>query len=172
MPSRKIPALIGLLTVDPGDHTGWALWDGTLRPMTGQITLSRSKDIVGQPAQLASMWERFHELIKEMEPRAVLIEAVEFWSGSVKSRAAASRQNLSKLAYLVGGYSNICAFHGIEWFLMPSRTWKGQMDDHAVAMRVARIIEAQYSSVHVTDAVGMGLHLAGLFNRGKIDKAM
>lgn len=169
MPTKRIPCLIGFLAVDPGDHTGWAFFDGSILPMTGQITLSRSKAVVGQPAQLAYMWEKFSVLISELNPSGVLIEAVEFWGGSAKSRAAASRQNLSKLAYLVGGYANICAAHGIEWALIPSRDWKGQMDDHAVAMRVARVNGAQYASEHITDAVGIGLHFAKLFNRGKLD---
>lgn len=169
MPTKRIPCLINLLAVDPGDHTGWAFFDGGLQPMTGQITLSRSKSINGQPAQLASMWGRFGTLITELNPSGVLIEAVEFWGGSAKSRAAASRQNLSKLAYLVGGYSAICESYGIEWALIPSRDWKGQMDDHAVAMRVARVNGCQYASEHITDAVGIGLHFAKLFNRGKLD---
>lgn len=165
MPHRHHRILQGLLAVDPGDNTGWAYFDGSISPMVGQITLSRSKNVVGQPAQLEWMWEKFSALLSEVNPRGVILEAVEFWSGSVKSRAAASRQNLSKLAYLVGGYGSICTAMGIEWGLLPSRNWKGQMDDAAVKARVIRANGLTYATPHITDAVGIGLHFAGVFTK-------
>ncbi len=158
--------LEGVLCVDPGDHTGWAYFDGTLRPITGQINLPRRRNPESLNAQLSFMFSNFATLLLEYSPHAVALEGVEFWSGSAKSRMAASRQNLFKLAYLVGGYAHCCQTAVIECGIVPATKWKGQMDKEAVALRVQRINGEIYPTSHITDAVGLGFSLAGGFNHG------
>ena len=158
------PKLENLLCIDPGDHTGWAWFtDGKATPFkTGQINLSRSKDLVSMEDQLFSMWIKFDDLLEELQPSHVIIEGVEYWAGSAKSQAAANRQNLFKLAYLAGGYGWIVKTYAREFGFLTARQWKGQLSKEAVAYKVRELTGKTYPSDHVTDAVGIGLAFAGL----------
>src|SRR4030042_5074012 len=93
------------LSVDPGDHSGWAFWTGTLLPRVGQFNVSRGKQVKILEDELSCQWKEFCQLLDNLHPKIVFLEGVEFWEGSLKSVTAAKRQNLSKLSYLVGGYA-------------------------------------------------------------------
>ncbi|MFA7135582.1 MAG: hypothetical protein WC125_06945 [Bacteroidales bacterium] len=152
------------LSIDPGDHTGWAYWKGDLYPVTGQINVSHAKSIKMQEDELAFQWQKFSELL-DVYPglRYVYIEGVEFWEGSFKSVTAAKRQNLSKLAYLVGGFANEARRRGIETRLLPAREWKGQMPNAVLKAKILRINGQDYPSDHIDNAVGLGMSRMGLF---------
>ncbi len=152
--------LNGILAIDPGDKTGWAFFNGSLTPVTGQINLPRRKGLEAWSDQLRFMSNCFFTLLLEHGPRLVVMEGVEFWSGSAKSRMAASRQNLFKLAYLVGSYARCCQAAEIPFEIVPARVWKGQMDKRAVALRVQRVNGETYPTTHITDAVGIGFAFA------------
>lgn len=149
------------LTVDPGDHTGLAWWTGTLYPETNQINLSHAKRIRTLEDELAYMEEQFSAFIDVYQPKTVRIEGVEFWAGSLKSVTAAKRQNLSKLAYLVGGYANEARRRGIQVFLPPASQWKGQMSNDILERKLKRFNGVNYPSEHILNAVGIGFSAMG-----------
>jgi len=155
--------LTDALSIDPGDHTGWAIWKGDLRPEVGQINLSHAKNIKTLEQELTYLWIRFASLLDEVKPNLVLLEGVEFWEGSFKSITAAKRQNLSKLSYLVGGYANEALARGIKSRILPAREWKGQMSNSVLETKVQRINGQVYESDHILNAVGIGLSVMGLF---------
>lgn len=155
--------LNNILTVDPGEHTGWAFWSGDLCPAVGQINLSHSKNIIIQEDELVYLWKRFTNLLTELRPKLLYLEGVEFWEGSLKSVTAAKRQNLFKLSYLVGGYMQSAISAGIPTKLLPARVWKGQMSNQILKEKVYRINRQRYDSDHILNAVGIGLSRLGLF---------
>lgn len=154
--------LNNVLTIDPGDHTGWAYWTGTIYPDTGHIDLSHAKSIITLEDQLTFMWKAFSGLLDNLQPFSVYIEGVEYWEGSFKSVTAAKRQNLSKLAYLVGGYANEARRRGMQVYLPPAREWKGQMSNSILESKVLRLLNKSYPSEHILNAVGIGLSQMGI----------
>lgn len=150
------------ISIDPGDHTGYAIWRGTLYPETGQFNVSHAKNVKMQEDELVSCWTMFSNLLSEHCPRIVYIEGVEFWEGSFKSVTAAKRQNLSKLAYLVGGYANEAIARGVSVRLLPARLWKGQMSNEVLKRKIYRINGQYYPSDHIDNAVGIGMSRMGL----------
>jgi hypothetical protein len=151
-----------LLTVDPGDTTGLAFWEGTENPWTYSFHFpSKIRDKI---EQLNWMTMQFEEIIKHKSPERIIIEEVQFWAGSLTSITAAKRRDLFKLSYLIGGYINCCHHQWIDKIqLVLSQDWKGQMNDAAVASRVYLLNGRRYPNPHVCDAVGMGLNEVGLF---------
>jgi hypothetical protein len=155
------PEAVGLLTVDPGMHTGWAMWDGTLMPVVdafhvGNKTVNRDED------KLAWLWNAFEDLITKTKPKLVIIEGVEYWQGNFKSDVSARNQDLVKLSYLAGGYGLICTKKKIPWAFVPAPKWKGQMNKEATMLRVRRATGQTYVGSHRTDAVGIGLSFMGV----------
>jgi hypothetical protein len=196
MPARKIGAMYtvvedkGLkpldqvLTVDTGDHTGWAFWrnvDVQEPAHYGQITLPRKPTagkknaMLGQlpplsantEMQLAYMWDQFSKIPAKLmtlgmgRPKDVVLESLEHWGTDEASLAAIRSGKLFKLAYLIGGYANIAQHWGAQVHLVKAREWKGQMDKDATKIRVRMAIGKEFGSTHVTDAIGMGLSLMG-----------
>jgi len=154
------------LTVDVGDHTGWAFWDGQQDPKDwGMLVLD--KHIDGMENQLGNMQIQFKYLLEELKPRLCILEGVEFWAGNLRSVTAAKRGNLSKLSYLVGMYGASCFERGISIRIIPAREWKGQLKDPMVLSRVQDLtgIQLKKSEQHIADAIGMGLSLQGMFYR-------
>lgn len=151
-----------ILTIDPGFHTGYAYWTGNNDPITGCFNLSRGKKVVTIEDQLNDMWLKFSALIKTLEPVGCIIESVEHWGGSLKSRTASSKGDLSKLSYLIGGYSYICSKKGISFKLVPAKTWKGQLPNSALVGRVKMINGKEYPNDHILCAVGIGFAEEGL----------
>jgi len=159
--------LKNVLSIDPGDHSGWAYWKGDLFPIVGQFDVSHRKEIRILEDQLAYLWKLFSEnfsllLDKYHNTKYVFLEGVEFWEGSLKSVTAAKRQNLMKLAYLVGGYANEARSRGVEVRILPARQWKGQMSNKVLEKRVLSINGQFYESEHILNAVGIGLSRMGL----------
>lgn len=161
MQSNQI--LTDTISVDPGDHSGWAYWQGTLCPHFGQFNLQNKVRSQILEDQLSCQWREFCQLIDEYKPRTVFLEGVEFWEGSLKSLTAAKRQNLSKLSYLVGGYAEEALRRGITTRIFPARVWKGQMSNEILEAKVYRINNTIYPSEHILNAVGIGMSRMGLF---------
>lgn len=154
------------LTVDVGDHTGWAFWDGKTEPADwGMITLDRN--VKGLEVQLGYMQRRFKCLLEDIKPELCVLEGVEFWAGNLRSMTSARRGNLSKLSYLVGMYMATCLEKGIDVRILLAREWKGQLKDPMVHSRVFNLtgIQLKKGEQHISDAIGIGLSLQGLFYR-------
>lgn len=155
------------LCIDPGvQAVGYAIFRGLLGPSEKTIAPETS----GVIRPLGTGWEeRAADVVEQLRFNfsgfrrlaAVYVEFQEFWEGSVKSHAAASQGDLFKLSFVVGRMAQLFSTsHGLEVQLISPRTWKGQMNDRAVKLRVQRALGKQYRT-HEADAVGIGLHLQG-----------
>ena len=160
--------IAGTLTIDPGDHTGWAYWDLSLRPVVGSFTYASEFKKLGKPWQIYSLAENFGNMIRDnyadgLRIKQVVIEEVSVWENSLKSMAAAKRGDLFKLAMVIGGYIHRCGMLNLPVKLVKPNDWKGQLPDDAVARRVTAINGQQYPNPHIYSAVGIGLNEAGIF---------
>lgn len=159
--------LFNTLTLDPGDHSGWAYWKGSLFPTVGQFTTVLSKKDPIIEDTLAYQWIKFEDLLNNLQPENFFVEGVEFWSGSLKSLTAAKRQNLSKLSYLVGGFAREAIRRGINTRIIPASEWKGQTPNSALELKVLRINGRRYETEHILNAVGIGMSRMGLLQDTK-----
>lgn len=154
-----------MLTIDPGMNTGLALWNGEDLLSVHQITVKHTHNV-----------EDFCVLAKEFEHflwdectclHKVVIEYPGLWAGSAVSMAAASSGDLVKLATMVGillGVLRTVDHVGTPEILLPSpQGWKGQLPKEGVEMRVRRALGRSWSTTHMNDAVGIGLHILGKF---------
>ncbi|NJR72707.1 MAG: hypothetical protein HC773_01360 [Scytonema sp. CRU_2_7] len=156
------------LTVDPGWNTGLAYWIGDKEPIVSIIKEPpRRKKIKLEPTRLKYMFDKFEAYVKSRSIETCVIEGVEMWSGSTKSMTSAARGNLFSLAYIVGGYINICYRLGIHVKLVYPRgggdrvMWKGQLDATKLAARIHRINSKIYPE-HIREAVGIGFSIMGI----------
>lgn len=160
------------MTVDPGWNTGIAYWTGDNDPVTYVIKEPpRRKKIKIEPARLKFMYTSFRKIIETLPtvPDICIIEGVEMWTGNVRSLTAAQRGNLFALAYLVGGYINICHMFCMTVKLVYPRgnkakgqiMWKGQLTPEMVAKRIYRINKTKYPE-HIREAVGIGFSVMGV----------
>lgn len=160
------------LTVDTGWNTGWAYWiRGSLHPKTG-ILIAR-KELDDPIEKIDQLTIEFNALLYTLEPRLVYLEGTQFWEGSIKSEMAWKTEDLIYLSYLIGGYIHVCLLNKIPVIVLTAVQWKGQMTDEQVRLRVGRRNGADYSIMyghrwpHVTDAVGIGLSVMGIFNKSE-----
>jgi hypothetical protein len=154
-----------MLTVDPGFHTGVAYWkDGLLRSFES-FNVSTAKAIKTDEDRLRDMWKKFDGYLQDLEFDVSIcyIEGVEAWGGSLKSRTAGARGDLSKLAYLVGGFCFICLLRDIEFKVIKVREWKGNLPKSVVESRVRKGIIGlpELTNEHTIDAIGIGLSKLG-----------
>ncbi len=158
---KKYNPLLNTLTVDPGNNTGWALWNSRIVPTrTGQITKPRSmKDHI---EILEYMIEMFRIMVELYSPEICVIEGVELWGASAKSYMAGVDGDLMQLSYMVGGYLTVCFARGIKCELIPARGWKGQMPNDVLKRRIKLAIQETFRTEHIDCAVGIGLHKMGI----------
>lgn len=164
--------LNNVITVDPGWNTGIAYWTGDYKPMTRIIVEpSRRKIIKIEPIRLKYMFTNFRQIVGSLPqvPDECYIEGVEMWSGNVRSLTAAQRGNLFALAYIVGGYINVCQKACMSVKLVYPRgnkakgqvMWKGQLNTEKLIKRIKRINGMTYPE-HVREAVGIGFSVMGI----------
>lgn len=144
------------LTVDPGIHTGWALFNRRFSPSDSGV-FSVPNDTT-QERRLFELGRLFLDVIMNTEPDVIVVEDAEYRSGSRKSRASQAHGSLSLLMKIVGGYSMM--YDSV--LLLPAREWKGNLSDEAVARRVFLTLRRQYRQ-HEQEAVGIGLAIYGTF---------
>lgn len=159
------------LTVDTGWNTGCAYWvQGSLHPETHILIAPKDLDPIEKIRHLSI---DFRSVLLMHEPRLVYLEGTAFWEGSVKSEMAWKTEDLIYLSYLVGTYMNVCVRTKIDVSIITAQQWKGQMTDEQVRLRVARRNGMDYKDFygyrwpHVTDAVGIGLGVMGIFNKSE-----
>ena len=157
-----------VVSVDPGWNTGLAYWVGDNFPITDIIKEPpKRKKIRIEITRIKFMLDRFEAYVKSKNPKLLILEGVEMWSGSTRSMTSAARGDLFALAYLVGGYIAICYKLGIKSELVYARggkerkTWKGQLGPEQVAKRIYRINKVEYPE-HIREAVGIGFSKMGI----------
>jgi hypothetical protein len=160
-----------VLTVDPGlGGTGWCYW-AALHPKTlaptrhGVLTAPRS---IGWQSRVTWIAGAFAILLRgELRigsPCSVVIEWPKLWAGSAKSMAAAEKDDLFKLTYLIGALGSRAAMiTSRQPVLLPVNTWKGQLPKREILRRLKKLTGIRFKN-HEGDAAGMGMHLLGLLN--------
>lgn len=159
--------LRNVLTVDTGDNTAIAHWKGHKFPIVTEINCPVWK-IKEQNEQLKYMWMQFSIMLKTMlmsdSVCKVYLEGTNIYRSSLKSMTAATRGNLTKLDYLIGGYANVCCQLDIDFEIITAQQWKGQMSKPATEAKVFLLNGKYYNSEHATDAVGMGFGIMKMLN--------
>jgi hypothetical protein len=155
--------LRNILTVDTGDNTAIAQWLGHKFPFVSDITCPVWK-IKEQNEQLKYMWLAFKNELTNIKICKVYLEGTNVYRNSLKSMTAATRGNLTKLDYLIGGYANICCQMNIDFEIITAQQWKGQMSKEATAAKVKLLNNKTYETEHITDAVAMGFGIMGMLN--------
>jgi len=153
---------INLLTIDPGNHTGWCLISKNHRMDSGHFSASGelsiyihrmrrmfcnlvNGEIIGTP----------HDAVIDL----CIIEGVQVYGDSLKSQTSAKRGDLVRLSYLIGMYAGICDEFSIPFHVVTAKEWKGQWTKAATIAYVKRQLNYELSgaSEHEYDAVAMGL---------------
>lgn len=145
------------LYVDPGYHTGWALFsdeDQIIPIKTGIINCPVK--IKGTIERIKYMQECFYDLIVAEAPNDLIIEGVVLHTGSAKSTMAAGKGDLFNLAYLVGAYVCNAFLEHINVKIVTVNEWKGSLSKQAVHARIKKVTGQKYPE-HIADAVGIGL---------------
>ena len=153
--------LTSVLTVDPGDHTGWAFWEGDIFPRTGIVHLEHSEIGLEDPDRIHILGKLFRKLIATLNPKLVVIEGVNLWGGSAKSQASASRGDSFYLAKAIGAFTYIAKQSGAAVQYINVNQWKGQLPKEEVLRRIKLFNGLEYPN-HIGDAVGIGMHLMGV----------
>ena len=159
-----------ILTVDPGNNTGWALFDieDYIPKQVDYFSLSAiALKTWSVEQQLVNMWNKFMIVLNATEPDRVIIEGTRVYSGSQKSMVSAVRGNLINLTMLLGGYASCCHARGIHFQILTASKWKGQMSKEATAAQVKHITGVTFLNEHITDAVGIGLSVMKLLPIGR-----
>ncbi len=173
---RRVVAKEEVIFVDPGTGgTGWAIFhfperckDAALAPHSWGVIkpTSRHKTWRARFEYIATTFS--NDVLFNAGPERMVLEWPEFWSRSRKSRAAARRGDLVKLAALCGALELAAIQASCESsLLLTPRAWKGSLSKPAVDLRIRHAIHRKYSD-HVSDAVGMGLAVQGFVDTGRV----
>lgn len=163
---RTNGAYASVLFVDPGlGGTGLAHWkEFQTKPRapvepTGHAVL-RAKKVLWQSA-VDDYVLQFRGYIIGWKPQTVVIEWPEVWSDSGKSMASATKGDLGKLYFLIGGFAEACRrLVPCEPLLIAPREWKGQLPKEVVLDRVEKRLGFRPRD-HEGDAIGMGMAAMG-----------
>ena len=151
-----------LLSLDPGNNTGYALFiNSCCTEFYGTIRCPKKIKELENIEQIFYMSKKLNGILRQYKPLTCYIEGVTVWADSLKSITSAVRGNLIKLAYLIGSYSHTCELNGVAVRIVTPQEWKGQMSKEVVAKRVYRAVHLTFPNDHITDAVGIGLYALG-----------
>lgn len=161
------------ISVDPGFHTGIALWDADewdqlVKPVgTHIIKIPKRIDLAREwPGKCEYVTEQFYTLLgslhqQNVDVQGVFCEMPEFLE-SEKGLASSRKGDVTHLAYLVGLFSGVCFVKKMPFTPVPVRTWIGQLKKDQVIRRIEKKIGVTYPN-HIADAVGLGLYLKKFF---------
>jgi hypothetical protein len=144
------------VSIDPGVHTGYAVWTGAGLRTTGVVC---EPDI---DERFEGRLRRLVCTLRDTLPLGMLaahIEGVEH-HGSAAGIAAERSGSTQKLAYIVGAITYMLEQRGTRVTLHRPSMWKGQMTDSAVDLRVHEELGARFRR-HEVEAVGLGLWALG-----------
>lgn len=156
-----------ILFVDPGlVGTGWAYYpelsSDPMKPSAphkhGSDPGATYKDWTIRASSLCMWWRG---IVRALQPATVIFEWPGLWASSAKSQASASKGDLFKLAYLIGGMADGLHVDGIKSILVSPQEWKGQLDSDVVALRIERQWGITTPNDHESDAIGMGMAAQG-----------
>jgi Holliday junction resolvasome RuvABC endonuclease subunit len=154
------------ITIDPGFHTGWALFRESGRKRVTFIptmfhecgVLHADKDTkIPFPMRVAAIMKGLASLQDSFDINMMIIESQQVYRGSAQSMASATSGDLIELAQLTGAIWWLFAQTGTATHIFTPQQWKGQLPKNVVEMRVAKHFPDTYFPNHALDAVGMGI---------------
>jgi hypothetical protein len=167
-----------VMFVDPGIRgTGMAFWQHlstqafslgcarTRSPYTVARWVPRPKRPWADRA--SEITSSFLHVVDMLRPEILVIERPQVWMHSAKSMEASAHGDLQKLRDLIIMLEK-CALDMIPELMVVFFTpneWKGQLSKEAVDAWINRATREKYAE-HVSDAVGMGLAVQGVFREG------
>lgn len=157
-----------VLFLDPGlTGTGWAYFGQiNTKARTFVAPLDSGVNIPKQSRQwegrVDTLCAWFAGLCVSTHPSLVVLEFPELWINSAVSFSSATRGDLFKLTYLIGGLGEVArrASNNLPILVSP-RDWKGQLPKDVVIRRIKRRFPNLKLDNHEADAVGMGLAAQG-----------
>jgi len=159
------------LTVDPGvGGTGVAQWSN---PLWKQLVPPVAVDCFA-PKRPSAEWDercdsivvQFTQLLLQLTGKVTdaHIEYPALMVATGSGAASATRGDLVKLSVMVGRLAQCCHTNGVKYHFLPVNEWKGTMPKKVVDRRIKHRLGMKFDE-HISDAVGMGLHLKGHFNQ-------
>lgn len=158
-----------VLCIDAGVlHTGYAFWKDLKRGRRAPTRAPTHSGLItirpGVPWEKA-VYEQvitwLIEFITVHRVRYVVIEGVEFWGDSGRSRQAAKKGDLLNLMFVVGAMAAtayaLCEKRPV--IIEPTK-WKGDMPKPIMKRRVRRALHRKYRD-HEYDGVALGLRIMG-----------
>ena len=110
---------------------------------------------------IETYFKRMRLLELVIEPTKVYIEKPQFFD-TAKGQTAARSDSLFKLIYFYGRLYQLISSLGHTPIPLEIFKWKGQLSKSQVKTRVEKITNLEFKG-DIIDAVGMGLHIKGLF---------
>jgi len=165
------------ITIDPGLHTGVAIWQGDAHPRVFEISLPTQHVCESKERRVVLMADKLHSIVTKYPVEHAFIESVGLWwgkehyynhfklgkcllvplkfeySGSV---VAARKGHTFFVAYIIGAYLYVLESLGINTILVSPQRWKGNRSKKYIANLIYNVNKCRYSSDHISDAVGIG----------------
>jgi len=138
-----------LITIDPGESTGWAYFEDDIAPKRTGCWQSKD-DFVLQ--------HNFNKLINRFDPDIVIMEDVQ----PMGLRSMAAAKNLNKLNRIIGRYQSECDAANLNYKMINVIKWKGTLKNKVLRKWIIEITGNDYHPVHTLCAVGIGLNERGL----------
>jgi hypothetical protein len=150
-----------LLSIDPGIHTGCAVWENN------ELQYADFFEITGSTIEEKLMnlsWELNKVFDMITRPIKIVLEGVQY-QHSVKGVTSTLRGDTFLLAYQVGLISGIAVARKIDFKIILPSEWKGQLTKEATRLRVLRALPElkkwKKVSSHVMDSIALGLSFQG-----------
>lgn len=147
------------ISIDPGFNTGVAVWDKKGELVYTQLIREVKTDEL--PLRILSMTMQLEKICDTYDPNLVLIEGVYLFGEATRSKAAARRGDLFKLAYIVGAYIQVASNYTTYIQVLNANQWKGQLPDQVIKKRVLKFTGLCFGNQHVPDAIGIGMNHMG-----------
>lgn len=175
--ARKNFIIERVLFVDPGlDGFGWAFFNvincrGIAK--AGKVDSFKDPTATGQyipkgktwETKAADSWAWFAGIVAQVEPKEIVIEFPEYWTGVAVSHAATVKGDLFKLSFQIGGFAQVAISLGTnEPIFIEPRIWKGQLPKEIMLNRLKdlAVLPGQKLGSHQADAIGMGMSAQGV----------
>ena len=156
-----------MLSVDPGIHTGWALWGAARLYEYGTINFDGNLLHWEDKARDVSI--KFDNLFKHISgPENIKEVVIEFpgYMAGTGGHMVATSGDLVKLAVITGMLMNCAMMNGASVEPVPVNRWKGQLPKEVCHERIKKVLkdtQFEKTSSHSLDAIGIGLWKLGRF---------
>lgn len=154
-----------ILTIDPGNAIGYALWRKDLW-RRGILTHPVSYGKIENRKDKEKTFHQFKELvINNMPITLAFMENSALMRGSATGRVSADSGALVKLSQTIGRLYQILIDNHVKVELISVAKWKGSLPKDVCERRIRRLLPRlrDKESNHAIDAIGIGLYMLGKF---------